>query len=203
MKKTPIEVFDNWVTMGKDEGMKKNHSEAVNNMISFATKKSEPFHLIDAGCGNGWVVQKVSKLTHCISATGIDGASNMIAKAKTTDPTNNYICENLLQWSPKEKVDLVHSMEVFYYLENPENLIQHIYSKWLKEEGRLIIGLDFYQENPASHAWPEACGISIMQLFPELTWKNFFVNASFKEVESWKVGTKENWSGTLVLTGIK
>ena len=82
-------------------------------------------------------------------------------------------------------------------------LFLNIYSNWLKEGGRLIIGLDFYQENPASHAWPEACGISIMQLFPELTWKNFFVNASFKEVESWKVGTKENWSGTLVLTGIK
>ena len=203
MKKTPIEVFDNWVTLGKDEGMKKNHSEAVNNMISFATRKLEPFRFIDAGCGNGWVVQKVSKLSHCIAATGIDGAFNMINKAKTTDPTNNYVCENLLGWFPEEKVDLVHSMEVFYYLQQPENLIQHIYSKWLKEEGRLIIGLDFYQENPASHTWPEECGISIMRLLPELTWKNFFVNAGFRAVEAWKVGEKEHWSGTLVVTGIK
>jgi len=127
----------------------------------------------------------------------------MIDKAKKEDPQNNYICENLLTWSPKEKVNLVHSMEVFYYLENPEALIQHIYSNWLKENARLIIGLDFYLENPISHSWPEECGISIMQLLSKSTWKNFFIQAGFKGVESWSVGAKENWSGTLVLTGTK
>jgi len=203
MKKAPIEVFDCWVTLGKDEGMQKNHSEAVENMISFATKKLEKFSFIDAGCGNGWVVRSVSKIPNCISATGVDGAFNMIDKAKKEDPQNNYICENLLTWSPKEKVNLVHSMEVFYYLENPEALIQHIYSNWLKENARLIIGLDFYLENPISHSWPEECGISIMQLLSKSTWKNFFIQAGFKGVESWSVGAKENWSGTLVLTGTK
>ncbi|MDA9768908.1 class I SAM-dependent methyltransferase [Flavobacteriaceae bacterium] len=203
MKKAPIEVFDSWVTLGKDEGMQKNHSEAVENMISFATKKLEKFSFIDAGCGNGWVVRSVSKIPNCISASGVDGAFNMIDKAKKGDPQNNYICENLLTWSPKEKVNLVHSMEVFYYLENPEALIQHIYSNWLKENARLIIGLDFYLENPISHSWPEECGISIMQLLSKSTWKNFFIQAGFKGVESWSVGAKENWSGTLVLTGTK
>ena len=36
---------------------------------------------------------------------------------------------------PKEKVDIVHSMEVFYYFEKPEILISRIYEKWLKNGG--------------------------------------------------------------------
>ena len=184
MKKAPIEVFDSWVTLGKDEGMQKNHSEAVENMISFATKKLEKFSFIDAGCGNGWVVRSVSKIPNCISATGVDGAFNMIDKAKKEDPQNNYICENLLTWSPKEKVNLVHSMEVFYYLENPEALIQHIYSNWLKENARLIIGLDFYLENPISHSWPEECGISIMHYCLNLPGKNSSIKLALKELKA-------------------
>ena len=31
MKKTPIEVFGEWVSMGKDEGMEKNHEESRNH----------------------------------------------------------------------------------------------------------------------------------------------------------------------------
>ena len=39
MKKAPIEVFDSWVTLGKDEGMQKNHSEAVENMSFLVAKE--------------------------------------------------------------------------------------------------------------------------------------------------------------------
>ena len=103
----------------------------------------------------------------------------------------------------KEKVDLVHSMEVLYYIEKPESLIHHIYSNWLKDKARLIIGIDFYFENTNSHDWPEKFGISMMQLFDESTWKSFLINVGFKKVESWRVGAKKNWSGTLILTGTK
>ena len=43
----------------------------------------------------------------------------MIQKAKKLDLKNKYICNDLLLWKPKNKVDLVHSMEVFYYLKKP------------------------------------------------------------------------------------
>tara|TARA_B110000259_G_C13997731_1_gene395087 strand:- start:309 stop:920 length:612 start_codon:yes stop_codon:yes gene_type:complete len=203
MKKIPTEVFNNWVTLGKDKGMQQNHSKAVENMISYATQRLKKFSFIDAGCGNGWVVRNVSKIENCISATGIDGAFNMIEKAKKEDPLNNYFCDNLIQWSPSEKVDLVHSMEVLYYVEKPESLIHHIYSNWLKDKARLIIGIDFYFENTNSHDWPEKFGISMMQLFDESTWKSFLINVGFKKVESWRVGAKKKWSGTLILTGTK
>ena len=60
-----------------------------------------------------------------------------------------------LKWIPKEKVDIVHSMEVFYYFEKPEILIGRIYDNWLDNGGRLIMGIDHYIENKPSHSWKD------------------------------------------------
>ena len=44
---TPINVFSNWVRSGKDEGMEKNHSSSVENMLEFATKELNNYSFID------------------------------------------------------------------------------------------------------------------------------------------------------------
>ena len=203
IRRPPIDVFSDWAINGKDVGMEKNHKLSVNNMIEFSVTKLNSFTFLDAGCGNGWVVRKVSKLKNCIKAIGIDGSKKMIEKAKLIDKNNEYYCKNLLNWKPRTKIDLVHSMEVIYYFENPIELINHIYSSWLKKNSRLIIGLDYYYENKTSHSWPNDCGISIMSLFSEKKWKNFFSEVGFKKIKSWKVGKKKDWNGTLIITGIK
>ena len=203
IRRPHIDVFSDWAINGKDVGMEKNHKLSVNNMIEFSVTKLNSFTFLDAGCGNGWVVRKVSKLKNCIKAIGIDGSKKMIEKAKLIDKNNEYYCKNLLNWKPRTKIDLVHSMEVIYYFENPKELINHIYSSWLKKNSRLIIGLDYYYENKTSHSWPNDCGISIMSLFSEKKWKNFFSEVGFKKIKSWKVGKKKDWNGTLIITGIK
>jgi len=203
MKRTPIEVFSDWADNGRDVGMENGHSASVNHMLDFSTKTLENYSFIDAGCGNGWVVRSISKLSQCSKAIGVDGSLKMITKAKKNDLFNDYICEDLNNWMPKDKVDLVHSMEVFYYFENPNELIDHIYSNWLKDNSRLIIGVDYYYENTASHSWPNDCGVSIMKLFSQNEWGEFFKEAGFKDVNSWRFGQKENWAGTLIITGIK
>ena len=203
MRRTPIEVFSEWAEKGKDIGMENGHDASVNNMLDFATKNLKKYSFIDAGCGNGWVVRNVSNFPHCSKAIGIDGSLKMIKKAKKLDKFNDYICEDLYNWMPKNKVDLVHSMEVFYYFKNPDRLINHVYSNWLKNNSRLIIGIDYYFENTVSHSWPDDCGVSIMKLFSENEWRGFFKKAGFKEVASWRFGQKENWTGTLIITGIK
>ena len=200
---TPINVFTNWVRSGKDEGMERNHSSSVKNMMYFATKEVNNYSFIDAGCGNGWVVRNIARNPSCKSAIGVDGSSDMIEKAKGLDTKSNYYCADLMDWEPEQKADLVHSMEVFYYFEKPELLIQHIYNKWIKSGGRLIMGIDFYKENIPSHSWPEDCSISIMKMFSEKEWVTFFKNAGFEEVKSWRNGEKDEWGGTLIVTGIR
>ena len=200
---TPINVFTNWVRSGKDEGMERNHSSSVKNMMDFATKEVNNYSFIDAGCGNGWVVRNIARNPSCKSAIGVDGSSDMIEKAKGLDTKGNYYCADLMDWKPEQKADLVHSMEVFYYFEKPELLIQHIYNKWIKSGGRLIMGIDFYKENIPSHSWPEDCSISIMKMFSEKEWVRFFKNAGFIDIKSWRHGKKDEWEGTLIVTGIR
>ena len=187
---------------GKDEGMEKHHNKSVMSMIDFACNGLPEYSFIDAGCGNGWVVRHISKDAKCNNAIGVDGSSNMINKAKRLDDKNKYFCEDLLKWIPQSKVDIVLSMEVFYYFENPGLLIEHINNNWIKSGGRLIMGVDYYQENISSHSWQKDCGISIMKLHSEKEWKVFFENAGLKDVKSWRNGQDEDWGGTLIVTGV-
>ena len=68
----------------------------------------------------------------------------MILKARKIDPKLNY-CADIMSWGPK-KSRSCHSMEVFYYLEDPKKLINNIYKNWLNQDGRLIIGIDFIKK---------------------------------------------------------
>ena len=203
MKKNAIEVFGEWADLDKDFGMEKNHKDSVNNMINYSTRNLDHFTFIDAGCGNGWVIRKVSENDKCEKAIGVDGSKKMISKAKNILPSFEYHCADLMTWKPDKKVNIVHSMEVLYYVENPKKLINEIYNYWLKPNGRLIIGIDFYFENKISHSWPKSCGIKDMKLFSEKDWINFFKGAGYNDIKSWRYGEKEDWKGTLIITGIK
>lgn len=203
MKKNPIDIFSDWAVSGKDEGMEKNHSKSVDDMLKFSLIKLKNFSFIDAGCGNGWVVRKVSKNKECENAIGVDGSSKMINKAISLDKKNRYYCSNLLEWMPKKPVDLVHSMEVFYYFKKPKKIIEHIYKNWIKIRGRLIMGIDFYYENQISHGWPDETNVNTMILLKEKDWVDIFKDVGFLDIIKWRSGKKKNWAGTLIITGIK
>ena len=203
MKRIPTTVFSEWAAIGRDERMAKGHEVAVKNMLDYALRGLDNYSFIDAGCGNGWVVRLVKANKGCVVAAGVDGAQMMIEKALSIDPTGAYYHADLGNWAPNRKVDVVHSMEVVYYLYDPKGFVANVHKNWLKENGRLIVGLDFYKENTVSLSWPEDCGVSIMQLLPEATWIGFFKDAGFSNVQSWRVDVKENWAGTLVITAVK
>jgi trans-aconitate methyltransferase len=204
MMKSAIEVFGEWAKTGGDERMAQGHLRAVDNMLG-AVLGSMPksFTAIDAGCGNGWVVRRLRAAEHCGSAQGIDGAAEMIARARELDPSGDYVHADLLAWRPNEPVDLVHSMEVFYYVRDPADLIRRVTQHWMKPGGRLIIGVDHYQENTPSLNWAEKTGVSFMTTLTEAQWLKGFVDAGLTDIDTWRVDQKGDWAGTLVLTGVK
>jgi len=180
-----IKTFDTWAQKGKDEGMAKAHAFSVDEMLSFSMNGlKKDFKFIDGGCGNGWVVRKVREKPNCNFAIGVDGARSMIRKACEIDPFGNYICADLLDWNPENKVDLVHTMEVLYYFKDPMLILEKIYSDWVLPGGRLICGLDYYFENIDSHSWQKDLGL-VMTLFSENEWSEAFIKAGFKEVKTW------------------
>ena len=200
------EVFGEWAEKGKDIGMEKGHALAVEDMISFATQErinlKRNFSFLDLGCGNGWVVRMLENNQLCVRSVGIDGAKQMIQKASEGTSRSEFLLENIDTYSSPDKFDLIHSMEVLYYLENPALTVKKIAYSWLNEGGRLIAGIDLYFENQESHSWEEKVGTKMMML-KEAEWIEIFSSAGLKDVKSWRSNQSQTWAGTLVLTGKK
>ena len=200
------EVFGEWAEKGKDIGMEKGHALAVEDMISFATQErtnlKRNFSFLDLGCGNGWVVRMLENNQLCVRSVGIDGAKQMIEKASKDTSKSEFLLENIDTYSSPDKFDLIHSMEVLYYLENPALTVKKIADSWLNEGGRLIAGVDLYYENQESHSWEEKVGTKMMML-KEAEWIEIFSSAGLKDVKSWRSNQSQTWAGTLVLTGKK
>ena len=202
-EKKATEIFSQWVLDGKDEGMEKNHSNAVNVMLDeIIGSQTDPFSIIDAGCGNGWVVRKIINHPLCLKAIGVDGSKEMIDKARSLDTDGTYFCSDLMDWSPKKKVNFVHSMEVLYYLREPEKFIMHILENWLLKKGTIIMGMDHYLENLNSHSWPTDLN-TYMNLKSIQDWIKLFKDCGVSQIVSFQTNKSQNFPGTLVLKGKK
>ena len=74
-------LFDVWANTGRSEEMEKGHGTTVNQFLVKLSLK-ENFRFLDIGCGNGWVVRKMSEKSSCIKTIGIDKSKMMIKKCK-------------------------------------------------------------------------------------------------------------------------
>ena len=184
----------------RDRGMERGHSASVEVMLKELLEGwNRPFRAMDIGCGNGWVVRRLSAHALCSHASGVDGAPSMIAKARTIDPDGDYIEAMLPEWTPGAPYDLVHTMECLYYLEDPLGFLQTLHDEWMLPGGRLVIGVDHYTENPASHDWGPSLNVH-MALLSMDDWTSGLKEAGFTDITAMQVGAKEDWAGTLVLT---
>ena len=203
MHNSAIEVFSRWAMEGRDEGMENGHAPSVEVLISKALPRlRNQFKSIDVGCGNGWAVRKISKLTDCSLSMGVDGSAAMIDKAKKIDSGGNYQVGKLPDWAPLEKVDLVLSMEFIYYLEDPFEFIKSAHDDWLLDGGTIAIGMDHYLENETSLSWPDSMNLK-MSTKSIQDWLHEFKKAGFTNLEYHQTGRKVNWAGTLIILGTK
>ena len=194
------DLFSEWADIGRDEGMEHGHAASVEVMLErLLDEWNRPFTAVDIGCGNGWVVRRLAAHQHCTRATGVDGAPSMIAKAQAVDPEGDYVEAMLPDWKPDDAVDLVHTMECLYYLDDPLGFLFTLHDDWMKPGGRLVIGVDHYKENPASHDWGPSLNVHMALLSIE-EWTDGLKAAGFTDIVAEQVGAKEGWSGTLVLT---
>jgi len=200
-----VDLFNNWVDLGKDNGMEINHTPSVDYMVNLIPDSiiNSKFSFLDIGCGNGWVVKKMSSIENCNLAVGIDGADKMIKKAKLHDPKSHYFqlnVDDLLSYT--ENFDIVFSMEVFYYLKSPKNTLNYIFHNLLKNNGCFVMGIDHYLENIPSLKWPIDLKVD-MVTHSILEWKKIFQNVGFSNIKVSQFGRKKDWLGTLVLYGEK
>jgi len=200
-------TFDKWAQNGRAELMEIEHGKNVSKFLE-SIPFDKPFTFLDVGCGNGWVVKKISKNDNCKKAIGIDKSKKMIEQAskKTNKIKEEFIHTDIESWKYRGKFDFVFSMESLYYADSIEIALQKIY-KLLKPGGQLFCGTDFYTDNKATARWAGIMKIQ-MHLHSKNEWRQLFFNAGFevktKHVKDLK--NRKKWKrefGTLFITGTK
>ena len=196
--RSATDVFSEWAQLGKDAGMESGHAPAVKEILGAAFDEwgDGNFCSIDAGCGNGWVVRMLKMMPNCVDSTGVDGATSMIERAHQIDPSGTYIGADLSTWNPDEPVDLVHSMEVLYYLENIQEILNRVYTHWLRDNGIFAFGIDHYYENMDCHGWSEKVGVH-MAMYSENEWRQMVEKSGFKVIRMFRAAQTQEWAGTL------
>ena len=198
------EVFSEWAEKGKDLGMERGHAPAVGEILTAAISEldCDNFHAIDAGCGNGWVVRRLTSMKECRTAIGIDGAQAMIERAKEIDSEGTYVHADLGTWKPEKTVDLIHSMEVLYYLNDIPKFLESVNQYWLHKGGVFAFGIDHYLENENCHDWSDKVGTK-MAMHSELEWRRMVENAGFDIVQMFRAAPRKDWVGTLAIIARK
>jgi len=200
-------TFDKWAKIGRDELMEREHTKAVSKFLESISFEKD-FSFLDIGCGNGWVVRKISKIKTCKKAVGIDKSKFMIKNAISKKKTvkEHYIQSDIESWDYKGKFDFIFSMESLYYSESLELALAKIY-KLLKPGGKFFCGTDFYKDNKATSRWPKQMKVP-MHLRSKSEWIKLFRDASFKtktrQVKDLK--SRKKWKrefGTLFIIGAK
>ena len=200
-------LFDVWANTGRSEDMEKGHGTTVNRFLD-KLLFTQNFRFLDIGCGNGWVVRKMSQKSSCIKAIGIDKSKMMIKneKSKTHSEKESYFVTELETWNTKEKFDIIFSMESLYYSVPMESALEKIF-KLLKKGGIFYCGTDFYSDNHLTTRWVKDMNVP-MDLRSEKEWKKMFRDVGFitrsKHVTDPK--NKSKWKrefGTLFVIGRK
>ena len=200
-------TFDEWAKIGRSELMEKEHSKTVLKFLN-SIRFEKPFSFLDVGCGNGWVIRKISQIQNCKKAVGIDKSQNMITKAKSKKKSSkeNYLRTDILSWKFNGKFDYIFSMESLYYSTPMESALKKIY-KLLKPGGQFFCGTDFYSENKATIRWSNVMNIPL-DLRSKKQWKKMFEEIGF-ETKTKQVrdhSNRKKWKhefGTLFIIGKK
>tara|TARA_B100001175_G_C19477388_1_gene625113 strand:+ start:812 stop:1426 length:615 start_codon:yes stop_codon:yes gene_type:complete len=200
-----IDTFNKWALLDKDEGMERGHASSVSKMFEIFESKSSiintPFKFLDLGCGNGWVIRKILENQNCTYALGVDGAPEMIKKARNLDSIGEYFNINIEDWTFNKDYDIIFSMETFYYFKDLESVLKKVYNN-LNDNGLFIIGIDHYLENKPSLNWDKEFNLSLNTLSIN-EWISKFKISGFKNIQYIIHDKKEDWNGTLILYGYK
>jgi 2-polyprenyl-3-methyl-5-hydroxy-6-metoxy-1,4-benzoquinol methylase len=101
--------------------------------ISDIINQSQAKSVLDAGCGPGWHDLLLLKSQN-VHVTGVDISPNMIeiakqqVKSEGLEKNSEFHCLNLFEYNPEKKFDVVFSLGVVEYFEQPQDIITKMMS---------------------------------------------------------------------------
>lgn len=117
-------------------------------VLDFIKNQPKPLKILDVGCGYGYLVHSLRRISH--EATGIDISSQAIKKAKHN--FGNYFS---ISAKPTDKYDLIIATEVIEHVTGPREFIQEL-MQHLEPEGILLLttpNKDFYSKLNPKAIW--------------------------------------------------
>lgn len=177
------EAFDTWALDGREGTMERGHGPIARRVF-------DSFHLLDdaqyldIGCGNGYSVRWAAAIAPRGRAVGLDLSPEMIRRARELSAgiPNAAFMESAFPRHelPLSSFDAIFSMEVFYYLPDPEAALREAL-RLLKPGGTFASAIDIYREHPMARKWIKYVGTSA-KLWSGPHWRRAFERAGFVEV---------------------
>jgi SAM-dependent methyltransferase len=197
------DVFDELAESGKAAGLERGHGRSARQAFE-ALAVGPGDHFLDIGCGNGYVVRWAAQVAPSVDALGIDVSAQMIALARALTsglPNARFRRGSFPQIElAAGHFDAIFSMEVFYYLPDPVVGLKTV-AQLLTPGGRFACVVDYYQENAASHRWPEEMAVA-MHLLSAAEWRAAFDEAGLEVLRQERLcapsqpGVPDTWQQT-------
>lgn len=180
-------VFDAWAREGRDEGMEERHS--VTALPVLEAMDLDGVRLLDLGTGTGWAVREA--VARRGAGVGVDASPEMLARARDRTGGEAAFVRADLGALPFQggAFGAAFSMEAMYYAADLGQALSEV--RRVLEPGAAFHALvDYYEENEASHGWPELTGLE-MHLLPEAGWVEAFTAAGFVEAGAERIVAPE------------
>lgn len=172
------DLFDDWAKRGRAEGMEQGHGQTAASTLANIDIK-EGTQMLDLGMGNGWASRFAAEKG--ANAVGIDLSKEMVERANqlAAGLSAQYEQGDFANLPFEDnQFDLIWSMEALYYAPDVPAVLEEI-RRVAKPGAQLHILIDFYQENAASHSWPDDVGVP-MTLMSSDEWIAALKDAGFE-----------------------
>lgn len=186
------DTFDDWARSGRDEGMEMGHSKTALPLLE-SIRFEGGTRFLDLGCGNGWAARTAAQWG--ARARGIDASPEMVERARALAAKDKLPVRfqagdfEALPFKDDE-FDIAWSMEALYYAEDPDEVLWEV-KRVLQPGGVFHVLLDYYEENEASHDWPQQTGVPmVLRSGPQ--WAQAFVDAGFQDVQITRLKAPED-----------
>ncbi len=117
----------------------KVEGSVVPSMIKNLLNKKKIKKIIDLGCGDGGIINAISKKYKDKKITGVDISPRRIKTLKQKFPKYDFYCKDVCSTKlKKSSFDLIICTQVIEHIENDKKLLKEIY-RILKKNGYLYI----------------------------------------------------------------
>ncbi len=175
-----------------------SHQKEWGSRILSELKLSGSEAILDIGCGDGYLTQKLSGLVPQGYALGIDASKGMIETAKKSESGNlSFRIEDINKIQFKNEFDVIFSNATLHWIKNHKKLLSNCF-RALKNNGYIrfnfagqgncsffykvikeVLTLKDYQKYFKNFEWP--------WYMPDINdYKKLVINSSFRNIQIWE-----------------